>query len=67
MVEMEEKTFETSAGKAFQLGKSVLYVERADNGRVRLKIVKPVEMRLHRKNFAKYLKTVSGSQEKPVE
>lgn len=67
MVEMEQKTLETSAGKAIQLGRSVLYVERAENGRVRLRIYKPVEMRLHRKNFEKYMKTVSESENMPVE
>lgn len=67
MVEMEQKTFETTAGKAFQLGRSVLFVETAENGRVRLKICKPVEMRLHQKNYAKYLQTVSDSLPKPVE
>lgn len=67
MSEMEQKTWDVAEGKAIQLGRSVLYVERADNGQVRFRIHKPVELRLHRKNYRKYLQTVSCSGTEPVE
>lgn len=67
MVEMEQKTWTIAEGKAIQLGQSVLFVERASDGRARLRIYKPVEMRLHKKNFRKYLQNVSELITEPVE
>lgn len=67
MSEMEQKTWTLSEGNAIQLGQSVICVEKAADGRARLRIHKPVEIRLNKKNYGKYVQTVSGSGTEAVE